>query len=154
MQSSFTKPYCYRYLCIVSTNGRQETEESAIIGLDIKDGKVSIGLVLPIWQDMVIHLGGDGGFRVVTKEVEKLFKPISVQALWAAFQAVNKSCQIARENSYFAKGLNHSWIGYYISLPSSDHFQMQDWQQLDEADSLNKQPDPPIYLTDDATEEE
>jgi hypothetical protein len=39
--------------------GRQDTEESLILGIDITD-VTTIGMVLPIWADMTIKLDGDG----------------------------------------------------------------------------------------------
>jgi hypothetical protein len=47
-------------MTIVSTVGINETEESAIIGFDITDDNQTIGLVVPVWIDIDIHLDGDG----------------------------------------------------------------------------------------------
>ena len=49
-----------RYLVVVSTIDRQDTEESVILGVDIMDDQATIGLVLTIWGDMTIRLDGDG----------------------------------------------------------------------------------------------
>lgn len=49
-----------RYLAVVCTEGRQDTEESVILGIDIIDEKSSVGLVLAIWGDSKITLDGDG----------------------------------------------------------------------------------------------
>lgn len=52
-----------RYLVVVGTTGRQDTEESIIVGCDFddKDSKTcTIGLVLPVWCDTKIQLDGDG----------------------------------------------------------------------------------------------
>ncbi len=49
-----------RYMVVVCTNGRQDTEESVVLGIDLKDDKATIGLVLPIWGDSRITLDGDG----------------------------------------------------------------------------------------------
>ena len=49
-----------RYMTVVSTVGRQDTEESVILGIDIQEDKASMGLVLPIWGDMSMKLDGDG----------------------------------------------------------------------------------------------
>ncbi len=50
----------HRYMVVVSTIGRQDTEESIILGVDILEEKATIGLVLPIWGGMNIRLDGDG----------------------------------------------------------------------------------------------
>nr|XP_046197505.1 protein phosphatase Slingshot homolog 2-like [Oncorhynchus gorbuscha] len=51
-----------RYMVVVSTNGRQDTEESLVLGMDFSpaDSSCSVGLVLPLWSDSLIHLDGDG----------------------------------------------------------------------------------------------
>lgn len=49
-----------RYMAVVSTTGRQDTDESVILGIDIEDDKATIGLVLPIWGSSLITLDGDG----------------------------------------------------------------------------------------------
>lgn len=49
-----------RYLTIVSTLGYQDAEESMILGVDIVDGNAAIGLALPVWADLDVHLDGDG----------------------------------------------------------------------------------------------
>ena len=49
-----------RYLAVVCTEGRQDTEESVILGIDIIADTATIGLVLSIWGDSKISLDGDG----------------------------------------------------------------------------------------------
>jgi len=49
-----------RYMTIVSTPGCHDVEESMILGVDIVDGITTIGLALPVWADLDIHLDGDG----------------------------------------------------------------------------------------------
>lgn len=45
---------------MVCTEGRQDTEESVILGIDIIADTATIGLVLSIWGDSKISLDGDG----------------------------------------------------------------------------------------------
>ncbi len=49
-----------RYMALVSTMGRQDTEESVILGIDYLDDVSTVGLVLPIYNGTVIKLDGDG----------------------------------------------------------------------------------------------
>ncbi|TPP66903.1 SSH2 [Fasciola gigantica] len=153
LQSDVPRPHHHRYCCIISTTGKQGTEESTVLGVDLTDRRATIGLVLPIWQDMSVNLFGDGGFELITKDTEKQFKPVSVQALWAAFQAVNRACQVARTNDYFSRGLTHDWVSYYHNLPASDTYQIQEWLKTDDIDGFNRysQPSP---LSENATGEE
>ncbi|CAL8089335.1 unnamed protein product [Calicophoron daubneyi] len=153
LQSERPRPHRHRYCCVISTNGKQSTEESAVLGVDITDRRATIGLVLPIWQDMSVNLCGDGGFELITKDTEKQFKPVSVQALWAAFQAVNRACQVARTNAYYSRGLTHDWVSYYHNLPASDTQQIQEWLKTDDIDSFNRCT-PLSPLSKDATEAE
>ncbi|TGZ74495.1 hypothetical protein CRM22_000902 [Opisthorchis felineus] len=154
LQTEYPRPHRHRYCCVISTNGKQGTEESAVLGVDITNHQATIGLVLPIWQDMSVKLYGDGGFELVTKDTEKQFKPVSVQALWAAFQAVNRACHVARTNAYFSRGLTHDWVSYYHNLPASDTCQMQEWLKTDDIDTFNRYVPPQAPLSDDATDEE
>ena len=93
------------------------------------------------------------GFELVTKDTVKQFKPVSVQALWAAFQAVNKACQVARANAYYSRGLTHDWITHYHNLPASNTYQIQEWLKTDDIDSFN-QSVPLTPLSEDASNEE
>jgi len=48
-------------MAVVSCMGKQDTEESVILGVDFGgENHASIGLVLPIWADTNIELDGDG----------------------------------------------------------------------------------------------
>lgn len=54
-----------------------------LVGLDIKEDEITIGLYLPITVNTRVALDGDGGI-VVTGDVQKptsiaAFKPISIQ---------------------------------------------------------------------------
>lgn len=56
-----------RYMALVSTKGRQDTEEAVILGIDCGNSQqASIGLVLPVWMGLQITLGGDGYIRVLS----------------------------------------------------------------------------------------
>lgn len=73
-----------RYMVVVYTSGRQDTEENILLGVDFssKESKsCTIGMVLRLWSDTKIHLDGDGGFSVSTAGRMHIFKPVSVQAM-------------------------------------------------------------------------
>lgn len=48
-----------RYMAVVSCIGRQDTEESVILGIDCQQS-ATIGLVYPIYADTSFKLDGDG----------------------------------------------------------------------------------------------
>ncbi|KAI8782452.1 protein phosphatase Slingshot 1 isoform X1 [Biomphalaria glabrata] len=104
-----------RYMALVSTRGRQDTEEAVILGIDCSITEAFIGLVLPIWMGLKLKLGGDGGFSLCTDEQRYLFKPVSVQAMWSAIQSLVKVMHIAEDMKYIHDGLTHTWVGYYKS---------------------------------------
>ncbi|KAK2161870.1 hypothetical protein LSH36_108g03049 [Paralvinella palmiformis] len=121
-----------RYMAVVSTTGVHDTEECAIIGVDIQQ-EATIGLVLPVWADMTIKLDGDGGFSITTDSRHHIFKPLSVQAMWSAWQCLNKINDIARIHNYYPSGLTHTWVQYY-KVTSSQHC-INEWDAMEDLES-------------------
>uniref|UniRef100_H2Z631 protein-serine/threonine phosphatase n=1 Tax=Ciona savignyi TaxID=51511 RepID=H2Z631_CIOSA len=120
-----------RYLVIVSTTGRQDTEENIIVGCDFptKESKVcTIGLVLPIWCDTTIQLDGDGGYKVLSHEKTHTFKPVSVQAMWSALQALHKCKDTAQKHNYYEGSLFLTWTCYYTSKIKSNRVYINEWE--------------------------
>ncbi|XP_068616138.1 protein phosphatase Slingshot homolog 2-like [Brachionichthys hirsutus] len=145
-------PQVTRYMVLVSTNGRPDTEESAVLGVDfISDSCCSVGLVLPLWSNTLVHLDGDGGFNVSTVNSVHVFKPVSVQAMWSALQAVHHACELARcHNNY--PGLSLTWLGYYQSRISSSQVCINEWNAMQDVESHRA--DPPVLATAPPTERE
>ncbi|KAL2718779.1 protein phosphatase Slingshot isoform X4, partial [Vespula squamosa] len=69
-----------RYLVVVSCTGRQDAEESCLLGIDCH-ARATVGLVLRVLADTAITLDGDGGFSVSVCGRQHIFKPVSVQAM-------------------------------------------------------------------------
>ena len=174
--------------------GSQNTEESVIMGIDVHKGAVTIGFILPIYQDMVVKLDGDGcvfkfqfnvsydimlffpeflrfhlfnlfevnliqffffrGFKLATKDSIRLFKPVSVQALWAAHQAIILGCKVAQQNDYHPKGPSHAWISYYTRLPSSKQFMMFEWNKMEDIEDMGRATPPSTELGFPISEDE
>ncbi|XP_030602634.1 protein phosphatase Slingshot homolog 2b isoform X2 [Archocentrus centrarchus] len=143
-----------RYMVVVSTNGRQDTEESVVLGMDFSpvDGSCSVGLVLPLWSDTLIHLDGDGGFSVSTDNRVHVFKPVSVQAMWSALQSLHKACEVARCHNYFPGSLFLTWVSYYQSRVSSDQARINEWNAMQDVQSHRA--DSPVLFSDVPTERE
>ncbi|XP_066512069.1 protein phosphatase Slingshot homolog 1-like [Hoplias malabaricus] len=144
-----------RYMVVVYTSGRQDTEENILLGMDFsnKDSKsCSIGMVLPLWSDTKIHLDGDGGFSVNTAGRTHIFKPVSVQAMWSALQVLHKACEVARRFNYFPGGMALTWIGYYESCISSDQSCINEWNAMQDLETMR--PDSPTMFNDKPTERE
>ncbi|XP_024121564.1 protein phosphatase Slingshot homolog 2b isoform X2 [Oryzias melastigma] len=149
-----TGPQVTRYMVVVSTNGRQDTEESVVLGMDFSpvDGSCSVGLVLPLWSDTLIHLDGDGGFSVSTDNRIHVFKPVSVQAMWSALQSLHKACEVARCHNYFPGSLFLTWVSYYQSRVSSDQTRINEWNAMQDVQSHRA--DSPVLFSDIPTERE
>ncbi|XP_067306639.1 protein phosphatase Slingshot homolog 2 isoform X2 [Pseudorasbora parva] len=143
-----------RYMVIVSTNGRQDTEESVVLGMDFSDSDraCTVGLVLPLWSDTLIHLDGDGGFSVSTVNRVHVFKPVSVQAMWSALQSLHKVCEVARCHNYYPGSLFLTWVSYYQSCVSSDQHCINEWNAM--RDVQSHRADSPVLFTDVPTERE
>ncbi|CAM4554080.1 unnamed protein product [Leuciscus chuanchicus] len=143
-----------RYMVIVSTNGRQDTEENVVLGMDFSnsDRTCTVGLVLPLWSDTLIHLDGDGGFSVSTVSRVHVFKPVSVQAMWSALQSLHKVCEVARCHNYYPGSLFLTWVSYYQSRVSSDQHCINEWNAMRDVQSYRA--DSPVLFTDVPTERE
>ncbi|XP_008301481.1 protein phosphatase Slingshot homolog 2b [Stegastes partitus] len=147
-------PQVTRYMVVVSTNGRQDTEESVVLGMDFSpvDSSCSVGMVLPLWSDTLIHLDGDGGFSVSTDNKVHVFKPVSVQAMWSALQSLHKACEVARCHNYFPGSLFLTWVSYYQSRVSSDQARINEWNAMQDVQSHRA--DSPVLFSDVPTERE
>uniref|UniRef100_A0A9R1SPZ0 protein-serine/threonine phosphatase n=2 Tax=Cyprinus carpio TaxID=7962 RepID=A0A9R1SPZ0_CYPCA len=143
-----------RYMVIISTNGRQDTEESVVLGMDFtnSDSTCTVGLVLPLWSDTLIHLDGDGGFSVSTVNRVHVFKPVSVQAMWSALQSLHKVCEVARCHNYYPGSLFLTWVSYYQSRVTSDQHCINEWNAM--RDVQSHRADSPVLFTDVPTERE
>ena len=53
-------PTYHRYFAVVSTIGKQDTEEAMVLGLGCEGNEAEIGLVIPVLVGLKLHLGGDG----------------------------------------------------------------------------------------------
>ncbi|XP_031150770.1 protein phosphatase Slingshot homolog 2 isoform X1 [Sander lucioperca] len=152
LESAF--PQVTRYMVVVSTNGRQDTEESIVLGMDFvsSDSCCSVGLVLPLWSDTLIHLDGDGGFSVSTVNRVHVFKPVSVQAMWSALQSLHKACEVARCHNYYPGSLFLTWVSYYQSRVASNQFCVNEWNAMQDVESHRA--NSPVLFTDLPTERE
>ncbi|RNA41618.1 phosphatase Slingshot 2 -like protein [Brachionus plicatilis] len=100
-----------RYLVIVETSNKngEVNEERVIIGLDLipqdsaetKSFSCSVGLVLPIYANCEISLDGDGGFKFKSHHTTHIFKPVSIQAMWSAYQYLHRAFESARKSKYY-----------------------------------------------------
>ena len=50
----------HRYMAVVSTQGKQDTEEAVVLGMGCREDGAEIGLVIPVWMGLSLQLSGDG----------------------------------------------------------------------------------------------
>ncbi|XP_034936296.1 protein phosphatase Slingshot isoform X2 [Chelonus insularis] len=141
-----------RYLVVVSCNGRQDAEESCLLGIDCH-AKATVGLVLRVLADTAITLDGDGGFSVSVCGRQHIFKPVSVQAMWSALQTLHKVSSKARDQNYFLGGLSHDWVSYYEQRIESDRSCLNEWHAMDNLES-RRPPSPDSVRTKPREREE
>ncbi|XP_022254527.1 uncharacterized protein LOC106470219 isoform X2 [Limulus polyphemus] len=140
-----------RYLVVISCQGRHNTEESCLLGIDCNDD-TTIGLVLPIWADTSITLDGDGGFSLSSSGRKHIFKPVSVQAMWSALQTLHKASAKARNNNSYMCGGSHQWVIYYENSIGSDQSRLNEWNAMD--DLVSRRAPSPDSLLSTSTERE
>ncbi|CAF2821147.1 unnamed protein product [Rotaria sp. Silwood2] len=152
LESGF--PNRFRYLVIITCVGKQQTEESALLGFDVTKNEIQIGMTLPIWADLDISLDGDGGFKVTSYDQCYIFKPVSVQALWTAYQSLHKVSNQARHYNYIANNdLTHSWLDHYRDIDiRSNQIYINEWNQMD--DILSHRSDSPHLYQPLSSDEE
>uniref|UniRef100_A0A8C6YD27 Protein phosphatase Slingshot homolog 1 n=1 Tax=Naja naja TaxID=35670 RepID=A0A8C6YD27_NAJNA len=144
-----------RYMVVVYSTGRQDTEENILLGVDFSSKEsqsCTIGMVLRLWSDTKIHLDGDGGFSVSTAGKTHIFKPVSVQAMWSALQILHKACEMARRHNYFPGGMALVWATYYESCIASEQSCLNEWNAMQDLES--PRPDSPALYMDKPTERE
>ncbi|KAL7986585.1 hypothetical protein Chor_012868 [Crotalus horridus] len=144
-----------RYMVVVYSTGRQDTEENILLGVDFSSKEsqsCTIGMVLRLWSDTKIHLDGDGGFSISTAGKMHIFKPVSVQAMWSALQILHKACEMARRHNYFPGGMALVWATYYESCIASEQSCLNEWNAMQDLES--PRPDSPALYMDKPTERE
>ncbi|KHJ44199.1 dual specificity phosphatase, catalytic domain protein, partial [Trichuris suis] len=125
-----------RYVAIVSACGRQDNQESIVVGIDYTSSDTpTIGLVLPMWATTSITLDGDGGICIESDTSQHVFKPISVQAMWSVYQTLHKVHAVARSYPYYPGGWTHTWVQYYESHISSPEPFLSEWHIIYHEDS-------------------
>ncbi|CAB1318375.1 unnamed protein product [Coregonus sp. 'balchen'] len=113
-----------RYMVVVYTSGRQDTEENILLGMDFTDK--------------------DRGFSVTTGGRSHVFKPVSVQAMWSALQILHKACEVSRRYNYFPGGMALTWMGYYESCITSEQSCINEWNAMTDLETTR--PDSPAMF--------
>ncbi|CAD5215074.1 unnamed protein product [Bursaphelenchus okinawaensis] len=127
LQSLLTKHT--RYLAVVTSPSEQQngTRESALIGFDFYQKRVSIGVSVPILTTTQVELDGDGGILVGISASFYFFKPASIQSMWLVFQCLHRELELIHRNPT----LDHAdvWLKFYkeISQITQDPAMSSQW---------------------------
>jgi protein phosphatase slingshot len=113
--------------------------ESALVGFDcVNNEEISIGVTIPLINGQFTNqLDGDGGLLVKYASVFYVFKPVSIQLMWFAFQNVHKEL---RRVSYTI-GQYHNWLLFYQQFATTDDSLCVQWQTSlvdEDAESLKE----------------
>ncbi|MCP9258898.1 Protein phosphatase Slingshot-like protein 1 [Dirofilaria immitis] len=127
-----------RYLAVVSSTRHREVNfqnvrEVILLGLDcLPNNKVAIGVTIPIYASTRVSLDGDGGVVVDFDSSLHIFRPVSVQAMWAMFQRLHKELietQNAKNSAQQFGKTAKRLIDYYNEQVSSDDAIITMWER-------------------------
>ncbi|XP_077588775.1 protein phosphatase Slingshot homolog 3 isoform X1 [Stigmatopora nigra] len=130
-----------RYLIVVSTLANKD--ETILLGMDFPQqdsDECTIGLVLPVWSDTQVYLDGDGGFSVTSAEETRIFKPVSMQTMWSVLQSLHGCCERAVRGAVIP-GCGLDWAQHYHCHIQSDRFCLNEWEAMDDLESVRKDTD-------------
>ncbi|XP_040826981.1 protein phosphatase Slingshot homolog 3 isoform X2 [Ochotona curzoniae] len=138
-QLEAARPPRLRYLLVVSTREPSSQDETVLLGVDFPDNSSSsctLGLVLPLWSDTQVYLDGDGGFSVTSRGKSHIFKPISVQTMWATLQVLHQACEAALGGGLVPGGSALAWATHYQERLNSDQNSINEWMTMADLESL------------------
>ncbi|XP_036022229.1 protein phosphatase Slingshot homolog 3 isoform X1 [Onychomys torridus] len=151
-QLEAARPPRLRYLLVVSTEDCL-SQETILLGVDFPDSSshsCTLGLVLPLWSDTQVYLDGDGGFSVTSGGQSRIFKPVSIQTMWATLQVLHQACEAALGSGLVPGGSALVWAAHYQEKLNSDQGCLNEWMAMSDLESLR----PPIAEPGQASEQE
>ncbi|XP_064369482.1 protein phosphatase Slingshot homolog 3 isoform X2 [Dromaius novaehollandiae] len=133
------RPRRLRYLLVVRPEERGAEGQTALLGVDFPhEGAASctLGMVLPLWSDTQVFLDGDGGFSVTSGGQTRIFKPISVQTMWAVLQELHRACGEAAHGGHIPGGPALAWARHYAAAVASEQSCINEWQAMADLESV------------------
>lgn len=152
-QLEAARPPRLRYLLVVSTGEGLSEEETILLGVDFPDSSshsCTLGLVLPLWSDTQVYLDGDGGFSVTSGGQSRIFKPVSIQTMWATLQVLHQACEVALGSGLVPGGSALAWATHYQEKLNSDQGCLNEWMAMSDLESFR----PPNAEPGQASEQE
>uniref|UniRef100_A0A8C5IP64 protein-serine/threonine phosphatase n=1 Tax=Junco hyemalis TaxID=40217 RepID=A0A8C5IP64_JUNHY len=133
------RPRRVRYLLLVRPEEAGAEAETALLGVDFAHEGAShctLGMVLPLWSDTQVFLDGDGGFSVTSGGETRIFKPISVQTMWAALQELHRACEDAARGGHIPGGPALAWARGYAAALGSEQSCLNEWLAMADLESV------------------
>ncbi|XP_055470615.1 protein phosphatase Slingshot homolog 3 isoform X2 [Psammomys obesus] len=156
-QLEAARPPRLRYLLVVSTGECLSEDETVLLGVDFPDSSshsCTLGLVLPLWSDTQVYLDGDGGFSVTSGGQSRIFKPVSIQTMWATLQVLHQACEAALGSGLVPGGSALAWATHYQEKLNSDQSCLNEWMAMSDLESLRPPSAEPGQITARASEQE
>ncbi|XP_031304456.2 protein phosphatase Slingshot homolog 3 isoform X1 [Camelus dromedarius] len=82
------------------------------------------------------HLLSHRGFSVTSGGQSRIFKPISIQTMWATLQVLHQACEAALGSGLVPGGSALTWASYYQDRLSSDQSCLNEWMAMADLESL------------------
>ncbi|RMB98073.1 hypothetical protein DUI87_25551 [Hirundo rustica rustica] len=133
------RPRRVRYLLLVRPEEAGAEAETALLGVDFAhEGatRCTLGMVLPLWSDTQVFLDGDGGFSVTSGGETRIFKPISVQTMWAVLQELHRACEDAARGGHIPGGPALAWARGYAAALGSEQSCLNEWLAMADLESV------------------
>ncbi|OXB51253.1 UNVERIFIED_CONTAM: hypothetical protein H355_001464, partial [Colinus virginianus] len=128
-----------RYLLVVRTEEVGAEGQTALLGVDFPHegaDRCTLGMVLPLWSDTQVFLDGDGGFSVTSGGQTRIFKPISIQTMWAMLQELHRACELAAQGGHIPGGLALAWAQEYVAALDSEQSCLNEWLAMADLESV------------------
>ncbi|XP_054683098.1 protein phosphatase Slingshot homolog 3 isoform X2 [Grus americana] len=133
------RPRRVRYLLVVRPEEVGAEGQTALLGVDFAHegaARCTLGMVLPLWSDTQVFLDGDGGFSVTSGGQTRIFKPISVQTMWAVLQELHRACEEASRGGHIPGGPALAWARGYASALTSEQSCLNEWLAMADLESV------------------
>ncbi|KAM3670010.1 protein phosphatase Slingshot homolog 3 [Ammospiza maritima maritima] len=133
------RPRRVRYLLLVRPEEAGAEAETALLGVDFAHegaSRCTLGMVLPLWSDTQVFLDGDGGFSVTSGGETRIFKPISVQTMWAVLQELHRACEDAARGGHIPGGPALAWARGYAAALGSEQSCLNEWLAMADLESV------------------
>ncbi|KAM6204840.1 LOW QUALITY PROTEIN: protein phosphatase Slingshot homolog 3 [Sarcoramphus papa] len=141
------RPRRVRYLLVVRPEEAGAEGQTALLGVDFAhEGatRCTLGMVLPLWSDTQVFLDGDGGFSVTSGGQTRIFKPISVQTMWAVLQELHRACEEASRGGHIPGGPALAWARSYAAALASEQSCLNEWLAMADLESVRPASPPPL----------